>query len=165
MSAYNIDVIPVVRIGKCGEKLVTEVSFDFSKWKEKYGEGNLVLLLQRPFERLIYPVELQIEDTIATWVVTATDTEIKGIGKATLQYNVDDKIKKSKLFKFIVEESLVADSVAPAPYQDYVNQAIDAVEEAKEYAQSASDSAAIAQMYGQRISFENGIIHIGGTTI
>lgn len=153
---YNTNkAIPPIIIGRRGENEVESVYFDFSEWKVKYGTGTLILLIQRPNENVIYPVELTTEGIVATWTISSTDTAMRGIGKGTLQYTVSGKVKKTKIFKFIVDDALTANGTAPAPYNDYVNQVLSA-------ASRAEEAAGRAVEYGQQIKYENNIIYIGG---
>ena len=157
MINTNGTIIPVY-IGKRGENAVTQVQFDFLDWFRELGEGALVLLIQRPGDRLIYPVELAMDGTTATWTVTETDTAIKGIGKATLQYMVGEQIKKSKIFRFVIDDSLTSNGKAPDPYADYVRQILVAEQAAAKSASAAAQSAEEASQYRPRII--DGLIYL-----
>lgn len=137
----------LITIGYRGEKNAEVIEFDFSEWYEKYGPGSICLLLQRHGDKVIYPVELEVEGTVAKWTVSATDTALHGTGKATLQYTVGDVIKKGKVFHFTVGDSLLANGEAPEPYSNYVDQVLQAADTAAESARSAAESAEAASHY------------------
>ena len=68
-------------IGRRGENEVTEVVFDFSEWQEQFGAGVIDLYVKRSVDFDAYPVVLSIDGTVATWLVTAADTDVVGSGK------------------------------------------------------------------------------------
>ena len=152
------DLILPLAIGKRGENAAEEITFDFTPWYEKYGDGTLVLLIQRHGEKVIYPVELTQNGPMATWTVSATDTAIKGIGKASLQYTVGDVIKKGRTFRFNVEDSLTPSGTAPEPYSNYVEQVLEAEQSAEASAEAAAQSAEEAAQYRPRII--DGLIYL-----
>ena len=131
-------ILPLLTIGRRGENAAEEITFDFTPWYERYGDGTLVLLIQRHGEKVIYPVELVQDGPRATWMVSATDTAVKGIGKASLQYTVGEVIKKGRTFRFNVEDSLTASGTAPEPYDNYVDQVLEASASAAQSAEEAS---------------------------
>lgn len=124
----------VIWLGHCGEENARRVVFDFGLWKEKYGEGNLELVVQRPGEGKSYPVPLTIEGDTAIWTVTDADTAIPGsTGQAVLTYYFADGDVKSDVWQTEVTESLdEPDGTPPEPYQDWVDQVLRAGQSVKE---------------------------------
>ena len=113
-------------IGKQYEHIVDHIPFDFSPWFEEFGEGNIVLTVLRPTDTIAYPVALDVDGTVATWTVTATDTAYKGMGKAQLSYLVGEAVKKSIVYSIIVIGSIEATEDPPDPYQTWLDRAIEA---------------------------------------
>lgn len=109
-----------IYIGREEENKVTVVQFDLSDWINLYGSGSATLRIKRRGDRNPYPVPLVISDGIATWIISSTDTQIRGHGEAQLTYYVDDKIKKSIIYGFYVTQSLPAEGSAPDPYESWI---------------------------------------------
>ena len=109
-----------IYIGREEENKVTVVNFDLSDWIDLYGSGSATLRIKRRGDRNPYPVPLVISDGIATWIISSTDTQIRGHGEAQLTFYVDDKIKKSIIYGFYVTQSLPAEGSAPDPYDSWI---------------------------------------------
>lgn len=110
----------VVLIGRQGENYVTQLIFDFTEWYNLLGEGILSLTLLRPKETIPYPIELTINDTFATWNISAMDTALTGVGKAQLVYIIDNQIKKSTIYTIRVLASLDDGTEVPDPYDSWL---------------------------------------------
>ena len=136
-----------IEVGRLGENDANSISFDFAAWVEKYGDGNITMLFQRPTEALIYPIALSVNGTVATWTVSETDTAISGKAHATLIYTVDEVIKKSAEFFCMVEKVLSANGQPPEPYEDYLAQIVAAGAAAEEAAGIAEGYAGSAEGY------------------
>lgn len=110
LAVYDVDAAKpnetTIPIGNRGENLVTRICFDISAWREEYGDGNVTALLQRKGDLQPYVVELQVDEDIATWLVTSTDTGVEGIGQFELQFFVDEVLKKSGVWKTYVRPAL-----------------------------------------------------------
>ena len=142
-----------LKLGKQGEHNVTFFQFDYTEWKEKYGDGTLSLRLTPHGASTAYPVILEYDGTIATYTVTKTDTSVAGDGKAELVYIVgeEEKIKKSVTYETYVEPSETTGE-APEPYDDWLahlevlaGEVVQAKDDAEQAAESAGQSAISAQ--------------------
>ena len=116
--------IQLLEIGYQGENEVTEVDFDVTSWKNEFGSGTAVLYIKRKGDGEPYYVNIPIEteDTkeIAKWLVDDTDTAAKGRGSAQLRYYVSDVLKKTVVYPFKVAKSLMPNSPAVEPYDDWL---------------------------------------------
>ena len=135
----NVEQTKPVTIGYSGENAVAAVQFDFSKWQQLYGAGLLSLIILRPKDTDAYPAPLEVDGTTATWTVSETDTAIRGHGEAQLVYIVDEQIKKSAVFDFNVEKSIMASVDPPDPYQTWLELMLAAREQAEQAAGTSED--------------------------
>jgi len=110
----------VIRIGYEGENVVTQIDFNLKMWIEEYGLGGVTLLVLRHGDKDAYPVPLMIEDGVASWSITKTDTAKVGRGAVQLKYVVDEKIKKSPIFEVSCLNSLDDSDVVPDPYDSWL---------------------------------------------
>ena len=108
-------------LGRQGENKVKTFEFDFTNYIERFGAGELSLVVKRGTDTEPYPVAIDIEGSIATWIVSNVDTSVVGKGEAQLIYTVDDKIKKTVILKTKVEPSLSpASEEVPEPYDNWI---------------------------------------------
>lgn len=148
----------VENIGFETENVRTQVYFDLSDVMEEFPGGYATLAVRRPGEtKTVLPTNVEMVGTDLVWTVSAYEIEMKGIMQAQIVYVVDETIAKTKIYKFIVSESLIGD--APGGWEDWVdelakaaagvNKAIDDAEETLDYevglAQTAREGAETAQ--------------------
>ncbi|MBQ3990585.1 MAG: hypothetical protein II630_07050, partial [Bacteroidales bacterium] len=132
-------------IGRRGENEVTEVVFDFTEWQEQFGTGVIDLYVKRNLDVDAYPVVLSVDGTVATWLVTAADTDVVGNGKIEFVYTVDQKVAKSAVFPFFVGEDIGESSPEPPEhYQSWLEQLTELGAETQANAQAAAQSASEA---------------------
>lgn len=141
-----------IPIGHIGENIVEAVAFDFSAWAEEYGTGTIQLLVQRNGDTDPYPVTLTVDETVATWTISDTDTAVLGMGECQLIYTVGDAVKKSKVYQFNCVKSLGAAGDAPDPYETWLDTLMELASETQANADSASNSATNALTYSQQAS-------------
>ena len=124
MSVLSIDVGSVfpraIRIGYEGENVVTQIDFDLKKWIAEYGLGGVTLLVIRHGDTNAYPVPLMIEDGVASWSITQTDTAKVGRGAIQLVYTAGDKIKKSPILDVSCLNALDDSDTIPDPYDSWL---------------------------------------------
>jgi hypothetical protein len=120
--SLNADSIfpKVIRIGYEGENVVTQIDFNLKMWIAEYGLGGVTLLVLRHGDTNAYPVPLMIEDGIASWVITKTDTAKVGRGAIQLKYVVEEKIKKSPIFDISCLNALDDSDTVPDPYDSWL---------------------------------------------
>ena len=120
--SLNADSIfsKVIRIGYEGENVVTQINFNLQMWIDEYGLGGVTLLVLRHGDRDAYPVPLMIEDGVASWIITKTDTANVGRGAIQLKYVVGEKIKKSPIFDVSCLNALDDSDTVPDPYDSWL---------------------------------------------
>jgi len=124
MSVLNLNANSiydrVIRIGYEGENIVTQIDFNLNMWIDEYGLGGVVLLVLRHGDTHAYPVPLVIDDGIASWVITKTDTAKVGRGVIQLKYVVGEKVKKSPIFDVSCLNALDDSDTVPDPYDSWL---------------------------------------------
>lgn len=142
MNTINVENCKTLLIGRRGENEVTTVLFDFTEWASEFGSGVVDLYVKRFVDESAYPVVLTIDGTVASWLVTETDTNVAGYGKAEYVYRVDGKIAKSAVFPFFVAEDIGQPaSEPPDPYESWLEQLTALGAETEAHAQAAEQSA------------------------
>lgn len=109
-----------IRIGYEGENVVTQIDFNLKTWIAEYGLGGVTLLVIRHGDSDAYPVPLMIEDGIASWSITQTDTAKVGRGAIQLKYVVGEKIKKSPIYTTTCSNALDDSDTIPDPYDSWL---------------------------------------------
>ena len=178
MNTINVENCKTLLIGRRGENEVTTVAFDFSEWASEFGSGVVDLYVKRFGDDSAYPVVLTIDGTVASWLVTETDTNVAGYGKAEYVYRVDGKIAKSAVFPFFVAEDIGQPaSEPPDPYESWLEQltalgaeteahaqaAEQSAEDAAESAEDAAQSAASAEGYAGQAETAAGLAQAAQT--
>lgn len=124
MSVLSINVGSIfpgaIRIGYEGENVVTQVDFNLKEWIAEYGLGGVTLLVIRHGDTDAYPVPLMIEDGVASWSITQTDTAKVGRGAIQLKYVVGEKIKKSPILCVSCLSALDDSDTVPDPYDSWL---------------------------------------------
>ena len=145
MNTVKVENCKTLFIGRRGENEVTEVVFDFTEWQEQFGTGVIDLYVKRNLDIDAYPVVLSVDGTIATWLVTAADTDVVGNGKIEYVYTVNEKIAKSAVFQFFVGDDIGESSTEPPEhYQSWLEQLTELGAETQANAQAAAQSASEA---------------------
>lgn len=127
-------------LGRQGENIARKVVFDVRDLESLYGPGDVEVIYQRPGDAQPYPLAVQMDGTLVTWDVTATDTEMSdGYGKCELRYYVGETLAKSKTWLTWVEPALPTPSETAPPEQEqgWVDKVIEAGAEAKQAADRA----------------------------
>jgi hypothetical protein len=124
MSELNLNANSIypkdIRIGYEGENVVTQINFNLQMWIDEYGLGGVTLLVLRHGDKNAYPVPLMIEDGVASWIITQTDTAKVGRGAIQLKYVVGEKIKKSPIFEVKCLNALDDSDTVPDPYDSWL---------------------------------------------
>lgn len=142
MDVVFADKRSLTPLGKQGENEVTKIKFKKEDWEERFGIGFYTLFNQRPNDPAPYPCITEDEGRFITWVVKSSDLAQKGQGMCQLVYTVDSKVAKSVIFHTIIFDSLGDDSEEPPePWSGWVQEVIDAKDDAIEAAEEAETSA------------------------
>lgn len=85
-----------LQLGAVGTYNTRVIRFAVSCWADKYGPGEVSIVVRRPGEAEPYTAQLvDVQNGVAAWTISAYDTEAKGYGKAALIYTVDG-VKKAE---------------------------------------------------------------------
>ena len=131
-------------LGRRGENLAQQVVFDVRDLESLYGPGDVEVIYQRPGDAQPYPLAVQMDGTLVTWDVTATDTEMSdGSGKCELRYYVGETLAKSKTWRTWVEPAMgtPSETTPSEPEQGWVDQIIAVGAAAKASADAAKADA------------------------
>lgn len=152
MKTINITVgqsVYGIPIGRRGENEATQVVFDISYLIELYGSGTVVLMAKRPNDTSAYPVAVEQDGATVTWIVSDTDTAVRGGGKCELFYYVGETLAKSVVYCTNIGRD-IGDTTEEPPdaYETWVETLTalgsETLQNAQDAAQSASDAAASA---------------------
>lgn len=136
-----------VLIGKQGENNATQIQFPVVEtWKSMFGEnGVFQLLILRPTENTPYAVPVTADANVVMWDVSGTDLEIPGIGGCELRYIVDETLAKSQSYVTLTKDAIGgSDAPYPTPWEEWVDQVLQAGADAVGYAADAESSAEAA---------------------
>ena len=117
-----------IQIGRTSENEALTVRFDVRDWPELYGAGgSFVLVHQRPGDAQPYVCAASVAlDGYLDWIVAAVDVEKIGAGEAQLTYVFGETIAKSVIFKTQIQRSLGQTGELPEPYEDKIDELIEA---------------------------------------
>ena len=150
ISVDQISEYSFLEFGERGENAVTEVILDFAAWAEEFGEGIVNLYVKRGGDTSAYPVPLSIDGTVATWLVSETDTYKKGRGEAEYVYVVGEKIEKTAVFGFYVNRDIGQPATTPpSPYETWMDSLMELSNTTLKNAQDAENSAEKAETAAQ----------------
>lgn len=154
---FTVDNLPKsLRLSIEGENKIIQYAFDFSSWYNTYGEGIFFIKAQRPTETIPYIVtDITIDNHIATWTATYTDTGINGIGAIELNYTNDSFHKKSPIIKTVITNALQDEGEVPDTYEDWLAHLAQLADSTYENASSAASSAVEAQEYRVKFNDKN----------
>ena len=132
----------MVTLGYQGENEYKRVAFDISDWIRTEGAGGDVLLFfKRPGETAPYPCDIEVNENIVYWTITAAETNIVGVGEAELQYRINSTIVKSKTIAFRIKESLTDVEDVQSTWVEKVLKVYDDIYTTGEEGQQLSKSA------------------------
>ncbi len=160
------ETIPVaelleVKLGRQGENDTQTVVIDCSAWLTQLPGCTLMIAATRPGEREIYLPEVTVDSGVVTWPILEQDTACAGTGRAEVRAMLNDKIKKSALFRTRVEPALEGDGSPDAPTPpNWVKLIIGSVEEAQaaaEHAEELVDEATACAINAVRFDEDQGL--------
>lgn len=157
----------VLFIGNETENDARAITFDLSAWVEEFGSGAAQVLIKRPGEAEAYSVLLTVEDGLAVWLPSSTDTAIAGTGEIALAYSAGTVDIRTGIIFAVIDASLATGTVPPPDLESWVEQigqlaqdaqnaAADA-EAAKDDAQAAAAAleASVAQIQTNKENIED----------
>jgi hypothetical protein len=140
-----------IPIGVSGENNVDSYKFGYGDWASLYGDGVLSINHQRPGDEHPYPCTITTEDFIATWEISATDTQYSGYGRIQVVYMVNGTVKKTMIGNTLIESSLGENIGAVDPIASYIDTMVALKDETYGYKVEAKASADTASQKAQDV--------------
>lgn len=137
----------VLPLGREGENNARQILFDITDWQAEFGaDGTVTLLAQLPDATDPYPVAVSVSGSTVTWLVSSADTSQPGaFGHAELQYRIGDVVVKSSVWQTFISNALGTPSpIPPEPQQAWVDQVLEAAQQASVSADTSAASATAA---------------------
>lgn len=131
MSEIRVSDYSPIHIGYEGEKNVTKIIFPYDNDWLECGDGEFKVRVLRNKEHEAYNATDIINDTENNSVVmTVTDIElsVRGQGEMQLCYICGDKIKKSRIYHYIVDRAIDCEVVDP-PHGSIINEIVTSLAE------------------------------------
>lgn len=145
MRMIHAEGLSAFPLGRLGENEATTVVFHVAKWREAFGEGTFVLLNRRSGDVAAYPCVIEQSGDEVRWQVKSADLAVAGYGQCELIYTVGSTVVKSEIFKTFVETALSSGADVPEPWEDWVQEVLDAADRV-ELATMGSIPTALAQL-------------------
>lgn len=133
-------------LGRPGENEATQILFPIAKWIEQFGTAGIFTLVHKRYnDEEVYPCAVTWNTEYVSWIINSYDVLNVGIGKAVLSYTISGQIVKSKTFDTVVMETVVVPTEAPDPYQDWVSQMTEMVNDIQLEVDSANEKLSTIQ--------------------
>lgn len=145
MRMIRAEELSAFPLGRLGENEVTTVVFDITEWRELYGEGTFSLLNRRSGDAAAYPCVVEQDEREVRWNIKAADVAVAGYGQCELIYTVGSTVAKSKIYNTYVDQALTGGDNVPEPWEDWVQDVLDAVDRIEAAAEQIKTSATPAQ--------------------
>lgn len=129
-----------IPLGRQGENEVETVMFDVNGWEDAYGPGTFTLVHQRCRDGDGFEREVTVENGYVLWLITNVDVAYAGHGVAQLTYTVGNAVAKSIIMNTTVLKSLDASEEVPDPWKPWVDEVLEARNEAESAAENAAES-------------------------
>ena len=154
---YPIKHLPqVIPIGIQTENGVESIGFDVKPWLDQFEGLTLSIWPTRPGENAAYRVadkNMELIGTVLYWYPNSADTAIAGTGKVEILGITGDKRKLSGWCDTVVKgTSLAVTQDVPEAARPWVDEVLDAAEEAKRQADRAAEIVESAT--GGSVSFD-----------
>ena len=135
-----------VKLGRQGENDTQNVRIDCSDWLTELPNCQLMIAALRPGEREIYVPEVTVSGGVVTWPIMAQDTALAGVGRAEVRALLNEKVKKSVLFKTRIEPALDGNvGGVPTTPPNWARAIMDSVETSQAAAEAAREAAERAE--------------------
>lgn len=127
---YKINELSQINLGRQGENKATIVEIDVSEWLAEYPTADINILAMRSGDTAPYIAVTSVSNNVLSWVITASDTQYSGRGKAEIRATVNDIIKKSATAVTYIAPSIEGEPspTPPEPSQGWVDEVIAAKE-------------------------------------
>lgn len=140
-SVLDVNALNVVWLGRQGENDTRQVQIDCGEWLDQLPGCELMIAARRPGETALYLPAVTAENGVVTWRALSQDTQKAGTGQAEVRAMVEGRIRKSKIFRIVVDRALDGPEGGAAALPDWVEEVRGAVLEAERAAQEAEQAA------------------------
>ena len=130
---FEIGKLGRLTIGFVNENEARVIDIDMTGWLEDFPDGNIGLLVKRPWEDTFYPADLKREGNVVIWKPTRADMMIDGEGEAQFVLtNAEGVELRSRVVGTKINASLGGTAGAkPAPEDSFVQTVINAAAQAE----------------------------------
>ena len=133
-----------LKLGYVGENEHVQIRIDCAEiWKD-YPAAVASLAVEPP-EGEKYPAIVTRDGDMVCWTVKDSDLVNDGYGRIQLTFTEGSEIQKTVICRTKVDESIIGSGTAPDPIQDWIDEANEVVEEAREAAAAAEHQPRIGQ--------------------
>lgn len=136
---YEVDKIQYLQIGVQGENAATNIEIDMTAWVKAFPSASFYILF-KPYnsasEAVPVTTSYDPETKVLTWTVTASVTQVVGVGYTEIRAIDGTVLKKTRIIPTSVENSVTGGVQVnpPAVYQDWVTSILNAGSDAEAYA-------------------------------
>jgi len=159
---------PSAEIGRIGENNARQMRFYVGDVLEEHPDAIFNLLNKRPKDTVAYPVasaNIRIEEGYLYWTLQSADMAQKGNGKCQLIVLDGETIVKSTIYNTFIGDALDGSGTPPEPWVSWVEEVLEAAEEAKDAAAMLENCSAEAETLPPgtpaTASYEDGVFHFG----
>ncbi len=140
-NVLDVNALDVVWLGRQGENDTRQVQIDCSEWLTQLPGCELMIAAKRSGEDVLYLPTVSAADGVITWQALSQDTLKAGYGQAEVRAMLNGKIRKSKIFRTLVDRALDGPEGSAGVLPDWVDEVRGAVSEAERAAQEAEQAA------------------------
>ena len=130
---FEIGKLGRLTLGYVNKNESRVIDIDMTGWLEDFPDGNIGLLVKRPWEDTFYPADLKREGNIVIWKPTRADMMIDGEGEAQFVLtNAEGVELRSRVVGTKINASLGGTAGSkPAPEDSFVQTVINAAAQAE----------------------------------
>lgn len=117
-----------IDLGRQGEHDVRQIVFDLSPLIKTYGDGSAVLVFKRSDANAPYVVPAVRDGNKLIWTVSATDTSVKGCGRAEIRWNTEGGLAKTLIYITVTAASLPTNTIQPAGFKSWFDKMVEYID-------------------------------------
>lgn len=140
---FKIGNLPMLDLGYQGENKARTIEIDMTAWLEEFPGAKVGMMVRRPGEATLYPADLKHDGNIIRWGIKSGDVAIAGEGEAQIILTNEEGVQlRSRVVKTKITVSMSGTEVeAPPPQTNWVQEVLNARDEAVEAAERAESAA------------------------
>ena len=114
--------------GYSGENLYTGMKINCIEIFADYPDATVSMVVKPPVGDM-YPATIEKSGVMILWDLTSSDLAYGGAGSAQLTFTENEVIIKSVIFNFNILTSLIAEGEPPTPFEDWLAEAQQALDD------------------------------------